>query len=159
MSDPHRRPPRARPALLSGLALACALPMLAASLPALAQADKPLRILVGFPPGGSADTIARLLAERLPSQLGGQTVTVENKPGAAGRIAIDALKNAAPDGSTLLSTVPASRNRTAPRFSPHRLRSSILPSATDRPPSGLWLSSSGPARSKPMPRIEPPPPA
>ena len=102
MSDPHRRPPRARPALLSGLALACALPMLAASLPALAQADKPLRILVGFPPGGSADTIARLLAERLPSQLGGQTVTVENKPGAAGRIAIDALKNAAPDGSTVI---------------------------------------------------------
>ena len=70
---------------------------------AWAQADKPpLRILVGFPPGGSADTIARLLAERLPAQLGGQAVVVDNKPGAAGRIAIEQLKNAAPDGNTVL---------------------------------------------------------
>ena len=70
---------------------------------AWAQADKPpLRILVGFPPGGSADTIARLLAERLPAQLGGQAVVVENKPGAAGRLAIEQLKNAAPDGNTVL---------------------------------------------------------
>lgn len=68
-----------------------------------AQADRPpLRILVGFPPGGSADTIARLLAERLREPLGGQNVVVDNKPGAAGRIAIDALKNAAPDGNTVL---------------------------------------------------------
>ncbi|MEN9627938.1 MAG: hypothetical protein RJA10_1165, partial [Pseudomonadota bacterium] len=52
--------------------------------------------------GGSADTIARLLAERLREPLGGQNVVVENKPGAAGRIAIDALKNAAPDGNTVL---------------------------------------------------------
>jgi tripartite-type tricarboxylate transporter receptor subunit TctC len=76
-----------------------------AALPSitLAQSDRPpLRILVGFPPGGSADTIARLLAERLPSQLGGQAVVVDNKPGAAGRIAIDQLKNAPPDGNTVL---------------------------------------------------------
>lgn len=68
-----------------------------------AQADRPpLKILVGFPPGGSADTIARLLAERMRDALGGQNVVVENKPGAAGRIAIDQLKNAAPDGNTVL---------------------------------------------------------
>ena len=68
-----------------------------------AQADKPpLRILVGFPPGGSADTIARLLAEKLPALLGWQAVVVDNKPGAAGRIAIEQLKNAAPDGNTVL---------------------------------------------------------
>jgi tripartite-type tricarboxylate transporter receptor subunit TctC len=74
-----------------------------AAFAATAQSDKPpLRILVGFPPGGSADTIARLLAERLPAQLGGQAVVVDNKPGAAGRIAIDQLKNAAPDGNTVL---------------------------------------------------------
>ena len=80
----------------------------ALSLPAVhsrAQtgADKPpLRILVGFPPGGSADIIARLLAERLPAQLGGQALVVENKAGAAGRIAIEALKNSAADGNTLI---------------------------------------------------------
>lgn len=67
-----------------------------------AQADKPpLRILVGFPPGGSADTLSRLLAERLREPLG-QNVVVENKPGAAGRIAIEQLKNSAPDGNTVL---------------------------------------------------------
>jgi len=71
--------------------------------PAHAQADKPpLRILVGFPPGGSADTIARLLAERMREPLGGQNVVIENKPGAAGRIAIDQLKASAPDGNTVL---------------------------------------------------------
>ena len=68
-----------------------------------AQAERPpLKILVGFPPGGSADTIARLLAERMRDALGGQNVVVDNKPGAAGRIAIDQLKNAAPDGQTVL---------------------------------------------------------
>ena len=70
---------------------------------AWAQSDRPaLRILVGFPPGGSADVIARLLAERLPAQLGGQNVVVDNKPGAAGRIAIEQLKNSAPDGNTVI---------------------------------------------------------
>lgn len=68
-----------------------------------AQAERPpMKILVGFPPGGSADTIARLLAERMREALGGQNVVVDNKPGAAGRIAIDQLKNAAPDGQTVL---------------------------------------------------------
>ena len=76
--------------------------LLAATGQAQAQADKPIRVLVGFPPGGSADVIARLLAEKLPAQLGGQPVVVDNKPGAAGRIAIEQLKNAAPDGQTLL---------------------------------------------------------
>lgn len=81
-----------------------ALSALAAISPAArAQSDRPpLRILVGFPPGGSADTIARLLSERLPAQLGGQTVLVDNTPGAAGRIAIDQLKNAPPDGNTVI---------------------------------------------------------
>jgi tripartite-type tricarboxylate transporter receptor subunit TctC len=86
---------------LTTLLLAAA--ALAAPLTARAQADRaPLRILVGFPPGGSADMIARQLAERLPAQLGGQAVLVENKPGAAGRIAIDALKNTGADGNTVI---------------------------------------------------------
>lgn len=68
-----------------------------------AQSTKPpLKILVGFPPGGSADVIARQIASRMGAGLDGQSVVVENKPGAAGRIAIDALKNAAPDGNTVI---------------------------------------------------------
>ena len=67
-------------------------------------ADKPIKILVGFPAGGSADVIARVLAQQMSTKLGGQSVFVENKPGAAGRIAIEALKNSAPDGTTLFVT-------------------------------------------------------
>ena len=62
-----------------------------------AQADRPpLKILVGFPPGGSADTIALAAGRAHARRLGGQNVVVENRPGAAGRIAIDQLKNAPP---------------------------------------------------------------
>lgn len=67
---------------------------------ALAQ-DRSLRIWVGFPPGGSADVIARLLAEKLKGQLG-QNVIVENKPGAAGRLVLGELKRMAPDGQNLV---------------------------------------------------------
>ncbi|MGH8829531.1 MAG: Bug family tripartite tricarboxylate transporter substrate binding protein [Polaromonas sp.] len=68
---------------------------------AVAQDKPPVKILVGFPPGGSVDTVARLLAEDLRVALN-QTVIVENKPGAAGRIALAELKRAAPDGQTLM---------------------------------------------------------
>jgi len=71
--------------------------------PAFAQSGKTLRLLVGFPPGGGTDAIARLLAERLKDELGAQ-VLVENKPGAGGQLAAQALKAAAPDGSTLFLT-------------------------------------------------------
>lgn len=65
--------------------------------------DVPLRILVGFPAGGSIDTIARNLAAELGPLLK-RTVVVENRPGAGGQIAAVALKTAAPDGNTLFLT-------------------------------------------------------
>lgn len=67
---------------------------------ALAQPLKPIKILVGFPPGGGTDAAARILAEKLKDELG-VTVIVENKPGAGGQIAAQALKAAVADGSTL----------------------------------------------------------
>ena len=66
-----------------------------------AQSSRTVRILVGFPPGGGTDAIARILAEALKDELGGATVIVENKPGAGGQLAAQALKAAAPDGNTL----------------------------------------------------------
>lgn len=67
---------------------------------ALAQQDRTVRILVGFPPGGSADVVARVLADKMRASLG-QTVIIDNKPGAAGRLALGELRRAAPDGNTL----------------------------------------------------------
>jgi len=61
---------------------------------------KPIRMLVGFAPGGSTDTIARLITPRLSERLG-QQVIVENRPGAAGNIAAEQAAKAVPDGYTV----------------------------------------------------------
>jgi tripartite-type tricarboxylate transporter receptor subunit TctC len=71
--------------------------------PALAQSGKTIRLLVGFPAGGGTDAIARLLAERLKDELGAN-ILVENKPGAGGQLAAQALKAATPDGSVYVLT-------------------------------------------------------
>jgi len=66
----------------------------------LAQAQSTTRILVGFPPGGGTDAIARILGERLQQDLG-SPVVVDNKPGAGGQLAAQALKASVADGHTL----------------------------------------------------------
>ena len=72
-----------------------------AAAPRAGAQDKPLmKVLVGFPPGGSVDVVARLIADGMRSSLD-QNVIVDNKPGAAGRVALGELKRAAPDGNTL----------------------------------------------------------
>jgi len=74
---------------------------LGVAAPLAREQDKPLlKVLVGFPPGGSVDVVARLLADNMKSSLD-QNVIVDNKPGAAGRVALGELKRAAPDGNTV----------------------------------------------------------
>lgn len=68
---------------------------------AQAQDKAPIKILVGFPPGGSTDLVARLLAEKMSVVLK-QPIIVENKPGAGSRMAAQALKTSAPDGLTYM---------------------------------------------------------
>lgn len=83
--------------------------MQAVALPvAQAQADtwptKPITWVVGFPPGGTVDVLTRVAAEQLAKKVG-QPVVVDNRPGAAGVIALKAVARSAPDGTTLI-TVP-----------------------------------------------------
>jgi tripartite-type tricarboxylate transporter receptor subunit TctC len=78
----------------------------------------PVRILVGFPPGGGTDVIARVLSEKLKDQLN-QPVLVDNRAGAGGQIAAQVLKGAPPDGNTL--------------FLSHDHTISILPLVTKNP--------------------------
>lgn len=78
--------------------------------------NAPVRILVGAPAGGSTDTLARSLAVSMGPALG-RTVIVENKPGAGGNIAADAVAKAAPDGNTLLMS-----------FTSHAINATLYPS-------------------------------
>ena len=87
--------------------------------PAFAQGgwpDRPLRVVVGFPPGGSLDVLSRLMAEQLSTRVG-QPVVVENRPGAGGNIGADVVAKSAPDGSTI-GTV----GFTIPLVAPHLYR-------------------------------------
>src|SRR5499427_758259 len=83
--------------------------MLAAAAPA-ARAEtypaRPVRLIIGYPPGGSADLTARLMGQWLSERIG-QPVIVESRPGAATNIATEAVVRAAPDGYTLLLVAPA----------------------------------------------------
>src|SRR5262245_13469914 len=88
--------------LLLVVALAGAAPAAADEFPA-----KPVRIVVPFPPGGGADTLARLMAPKLAELWRSQPV-IENRPGASGRIGADAVAQSAPDGYTLLMSSTAS---------------------------------------------------
>jgi tripartite-type tricarboxylate transporter receptor subunit TctC len=81
--------------------VAAALPALSGSARAQAYPSKPLRWIVGFPPGGGADTVARVMGSWLSERLE-QPVIIENRPGAGTNIAVQAVVNSPPDGYTLL---------------------------------------------------------
>jgi tripartite-type tricarboxylate transporter receptor subunit TctC len=85
------------------LALA-GIPLLAGARRASAQTwpDRPVRVVVGFPAGGSVDIFVRIVAQSLSEQLG-QPFVIENRPGASGNIGTEAVVRAAPDGYTLLA--------------------------------------------------------
>jgi tripartite-type tricarboxylate transporter receptor subunit TctC len=88
-----------RRVLLAGLAFGRAAPAAAQT------ASRPARLLCGFPPGGSVDAVTRLTSEGLRGRYA-TTVLVENRPGAGGRLAVEAARAAEPDGTTLL-VIPA----------------------------------------------------
>lgn len=95
---------RGGPVLCRTLAGALAL---ASALPALAGADtraypeRPIRLLVGLPPGGSVDVIARTVMPKLGEALG-RHIVIDNRTGAAGRLAAEIVARAPPDGLSLI---------------------------------------------------------
>ena len=95
---------------LALLGVACATPALAQGFP-----TRGLRIIVPFPPGGSTDLLARRLADKLTASLG-QTVLVENRPGAGGTTGADLVAKSPPDGHTLLMGVTGSNAIAASLF-------------------------------------------
>lgn len=88
--------------LANKIRLAIALTLMTGSATSIAQTypTGPIRMIVGFPAGGGADLSARLIASGM-SKLLGQTIVVENRPGAGGNIAAVAVSKAQPDGYTL----------------------------------------------------------
>ena len=83
------------------IAAACAALLLAAAAAGQSYPEKPLRLIVPFPPGGSNDVVARVIGAQLSERLG-QTVLIDNRGGAGGTIGINAAGKSAPDGYTLL---------------------------------------------------------
>jgi tripartite-type tricarboxylate transporter receptor subunit TctC len=101
MKLPHRRK------FLRFVACAAALPVVPRIARAQAYPTRPVRLIVGFPPGGGNDIVARLMGQWLSERLG-QPVIIENRPGAATSIATETVVRAPPDGYTLLFVPPAS---------------------------------------------------
>jgi tripartite-type tricarboxylate transporter receptor subunit TctC len=86
---------------LLGLALAACLPVIESAAQTAKYPDKPVKMMVGFSAGGGTDVVARILAQKVSETIG-QTVFVENRPGASGLLAVEAVAKSAPDGYTLL---------------------------------------------------------
>src|SRR6266545_6670252 len=92
--------------LFATLALALAYPAAPQTYP-----SQPIRLIAPFPPGGSVDIMARLIADPLAAQLGGRIV-VDNRSGASGNLGMEATARAAPDGYTIvLNTIPLVTNQ------------------------------------------------
>ena len=81
--------------------LAGALIAFSAGLSAQDYPAKPIRMVVGFPPGGGTDVVARIVAPRM-SELLGQPVVIENRPGATGTVAAGQVAKSPPDGYTIM---------------------------------------------------------
>ena len=121
----------------------------ASSVRAASWPDRPLRWLVGFPPGGAPDLLSRILVRRIEAELG-QTIVVENRPGAGGNLAATALARAQPDGATFgtLFAANLSVNRHIYRNLPYDpLRDFTLVSEFARFPAAVMVHPSVPAAS------------
>jgi len=140
--------PRRRFLYLAGGA--AALPALSRIASAQAYPTRPVRLIIGYPPGGSVDITARLLGQWLSERLG-QPVVVESRPGAGTNIATETVVNAPPDGYTLLLVAPANAiNATLYEKLNHNFMRDIAPVAgLIRFPNVIVVNPSVPAKTVP----------
>jgi len=125
-------------------AVACSI-----ALPAVAQPypSKPIRLLVPFPPGGSVDLVARMVAPKLSESLG-QQIVIDNRSGASGNIAAELVARAAPDGYTLMvHTIPLVANTFLSRVPYDVLKDFAPVSLLSSSPSMLVVHPSLPVHS------------
>ena len=129
---------------------AVALPAVSRGASAQAYPSRPVRVVIGYPPGGSADITARLMTQWLSERLG-QSFIVESRPGGGTNIATEAVINAPPDGYTLLLVAPANAiNATLYEKLNHNFLRDIVPVAgVTREPLVMVLHPSVPARTVP----------
>lgn len=121
---------------------------LALALPAAAQTGRPVRIVVPYPPGGSVDVVARVLAQAMTAAAGANVI-VDNRPGASGNIGTELVARAAGDGTTILAqTLPFAVNPSLFRTVPYDPVKDFQPiSVLASSPSILVVHPSVPAKS------------
>jgi tripartite-type tricarboxylate transporter receptor subunit TctC len=121
---------------------------LVAQARAQAYPARPVRLIVGFPPGGGSDIMARLIGQSLSERLG-QSFVIENRPGAGSNIGTEAVVHASPDGYTLLlSTIPNAVNATLYETLNYNFIRDIVPVATlSRVPNIMVVHPSFPVRT------------
>jgi tripartite-type tricarboxylate transporter receptor subunit TctC len=131
-------------------ASAAALPAVSRIARAQAYPVRPVRVIVGFPPGGTTDILARLMGQWLSERLG-QPLIIENRPGAAGNLGTEAVVRAPPDGYTLLMVTPGNAiNATLYGKLNYNFIRDIAPVAgIFRSPNVLDVNPSVPARTVP----------
>ena len=129
---------------------AAALPALASIASALDYPTRPVRIIVGYPPGGIGDILARLFGQRLSERFG-QPFVVENRPGAGSNIGAEIVVHAPPDGHTLLLASSARAINVAlyPKLRFNFMRDIAPVAAIDRGPLAMVVNPSFPAKTVP----------
>jgi tripartite-type tricarboxylate transporter receptor subunit TctC len=129
---------------------AAALPVMSRAASALDYPTRPVHLLVGFPPGGAADTLARFIGQGLSERLG-QSVVIENRPGAGSNLAAEAVVRAPPDGYTLLEVTAANASNVTlyPNLSFNFIRDIRPVASISRTPYAMVVNASFLAKTVP----------
>ena len=127
---------------------AAALPVMPRAALALDYPTRPVHLLVGFPPGGAADTLARFIGQGLSERLG-QSVVIENRPGAGSNLAAEAVVRAPPDGYTLLEMTAANASNVSlyPNLGFNFIRDIRPVASVSRTPYAMVVNASFPAKT------------